>query len=442
MTSSGLWENPAFLTRVDEWLLRGKPKQNAIDWNVDPWIKAFPEYEDFLKDLRLKNLGYLGRDIVRKALQSNAAEERFVEGFLAVMIWGYAGDARGPWRAKRILDQPIAKGAIASAYGKLFNGDIIGAYEALVGSGPDYLGPAFATKYLYFASNANVQPQPVILDSLVTQGLKLWGSYKVDSINSTGKQYLEFLEYISSASNKLQIEPEDIELIVFSEIAKSKGNQTWANGQTVSDISIKQRKAWGLLLAAEILLRNPDYVLVQTQPGGGQYDCLSIRDRGGLSTFEADFNLNGSIHFLQPKAMHFNWEELIERGVSSTCELLAETFTWSKNVDLNLASPTSLSLRQLASLAVENIHNPKWDIACLVSDNSAYGQSINHDAFEAFSEIPSDLSDYPEIIGMPKESWFWSINFDGVVTGILDTYKAVYHFENQSTSRFAWSNQE
>ena len=101
MSKPELWENPAFVTRVDEWFLRGKPKQNPIDWNPNPWIEAFPEHAPFLKELRLQSLGYLGRDLVRETLLRYADDGKHLEGFLAVMIWGYADDARGPFRTKR-----------------------------------------------------------------------------------------------------------------------------------------------------------------------------------------------------------------------------------------------------------------------------------------------------------------------------------------------------
>ena len=438
MSKYQLWEHPAFLTKVDEWSLRGQPKQNGIDWNLDSWIKTFPEHIEFLKELRLKNLGYLGRDLVRETVQTYAVEKRFVEGFLAVMIWGYADDARGPWRTKRILDQPIALTAISTAYGFLLTGDVMGAYRALIDSGPEHLGPAFATKYLYFGAKKDIRPRPVILDSLITEGFKKWADKSINATNATAQQYFDFLKYIEQTSEKLDIFPEDIELVMFTEVAKIKGSQSWVNRQLIKDISKSQRKAWGLLLASEIMMRNPNLVLFQSEPGGGQYDCLSLRDIEGKDIFEADFNLNGSIHFLHPKAHHFDWDELIERGVSSTCEMLADSFGWSRDVELKEASDTSKSLRHLASLAVKNISNIRWDFKCLVSDSSSFGQHTNYDAFEKLSGVPSDLTFYPEIPGMPKEAWFWSIIMDEEIVALLDAHKAILYSTSGSSSSALW----
>jgi len=441
MSTLQLWEHPAFLTRVDEWVLRGQPKQNGVDWTLESWIETFPNYAAFLKELKLKNLGYLGRDLVKETVQTLSVEGNFAESFLAVMIWGYADDARGPWRTKRILDQPIAIKSIPNAYRFLQAGDVIGAYEDLIDSGPEHLGPAFATKYLYFAARSDVRPRPVILDSLIADGLKRWGGKSINSVNATAQQYFDFLEYIEKASEQFGILPEDVELIMFTEIAKLKGSQSWVNRQHIKDISKKHRKAWGLLLASEIMLRNPNLVLFQSEPGGGQYDCFSLRDSGGDSTFEADFNINGSIHFFHPKIKHYQWHELIERGVSSSCEMLADSFGWSRDVNLEEASKTSKSIRFLASMAIKNISNLSWDFKCLVSDSSSFGQHIDHGAFEKFPEISSDLTSYPELLGMPKGNWFWSISMDGEIFSLLDTYKAILYSDSSPYVSAIWPEQ-
>ena len=38
-----------------------------------------------------------------------------------------------------------------------------------------------------------------------------------------------------------------------------------------------------------------------------------------------------------------------------------------------------------------------------------------------FSEFTSDLSEYPELDGMPKETWFWAVKENGNVVGLVDT---------------------
>ena len=432
MERKDLWENPGFITRIDEWVLRGKPKQNPIDWNFERWGAIFPEHLEFLRDLQLHNLGYLGRDLVRDTVERYSSEGRYIEGFLAVMIWGYGDDARGPWRTKRILDQPIAREAISKSYQSLMEGKLIDAYRTLIEEGPDFLGPAFGTKYLYFAAKRSMHPKPVILDSLVSIGLKTWGNFDINPTTALAQQYLNFLLHIQEASEMLTVTPEELELVLFSETAKLKGNQAWSNRQQTNDVSANERKAWGLLLASEILLRNPDCILFQTYPGGGQYDCLSIRNWRGSGVFKADLNLKGSIRFFHTELPVYNWEDLVERGAVAMCEMISTALGFSRNAQLEHASPTALAIRKLARLAIANISNPDIDIQCVVSDDSVYGQFIHKELPSKFSEFTSDLSEYPELDGMPKETWFWAVKENGNVVGLVDTFLGVYHSSMES----------
>ena len=151
---STLSKNSEFATRVDEWRLRGKPKQHAIEWNLEQWAKTFPDQADFLNELSRRKLGMLDRELVHQTVFLEAEKGNYLNGFLAVMIWGYGGDARGPFRTNRILQQPNALDSIEKAFHFLQDLEIGEAYDCLVTNGPKYLGPAFATKHLYFASNS------------------------------------------------------------------------------------------------------------------------------------------------------------------------------------------------------------------------------------------------------------------------------------------------
>jgi hypothetical protein len=247
-TNQFLWENPAFLTRVDEWVLSGCPEQNSIDWNLEPWVNEFPEYEVFLNNLYMGNLGFLNRDIVKNTVQEECENSRYIEGFLAVMIWGYASDPRGPHRTKQVVSQEKAFTSIETAYTSLLNDDVKSAYEALVTNGPKYLGPAFATKYLYFASQESVTPTPLILDSQVAEGLARWGNNLFNSITASAKDYLNYLDYMKIAAQKIGLSEEDLEFLIFSENAKLKGNQSWANRSSGVYVTITETRAWALSL--------------------------------------------------------------------------------------------------------------------------------------------------------------------------------------------------
>ena len=435
-----LWENPSFLTRVDEWVLSGCPEQNSIDWNIESWVKEFPEYESFLSQLYVRNLGFLNRVIVRNTVQEESENSRFIEGFLAVMIWGYASDPRGPHRTKQVISQEKALTAIETAYTSLLNDDVKSAYEALVTNGPKYLGPAFATKYLYFASQESVTPTPLILDSQVAEGLERWGNNLFNSITASAKDYLNYLDYMKIAAQKIGLSEEDLEFLIFSENAKLKGNQSWANRPSGVYVTIAETRAWALLLASEILLRDSNLVAYYSQPGGGQYDCISIRELEKRTGMEADFNIRGSIHFFEPEANHYSWESLVSRGVSGMCEMLAEVYGWDHSVNLDKASTWAKSFRSMARFAISSSSDTRTKYECLVIDNSAYGLSVDSSIFDEFPAAGDEREDYPNLLHLPQEAWFWKVIKDDEVLGLIDTYSGLHFFKSKEVEDLNWPN--
>ena len=436
MQSLQLWENPAFITRVDEWRLNKCLPQNAIDWTPGPWIMEFPEYSEFLNDLYVEHLGFLDRKIVKDTIAKYAEHNCYVEGFLVVMIWGYAADPRGPFRTKRVLSQSIATESIEASYKALSENDIYVAYETLETRGPKFLGPAFATKYLYFAKAGDGSLTPLILDSLVSEGLKKWGGVSFSSISVGAKTYIDYLQYMSDSAAKLGVSPEDLEFLVFSETAKQKGNQSWSNRAGSQLVSESEIESWALLLAAEILLRDSNLVVYYSQPGGGQYECLSIRELEKRTGLEMDLNMAGSIHIFEPTPNRYSWEELISRGVSGFCELLAEQYQWNSQVDLSSASQVGKSFRALASLKMDL--NSEARIRSLVCDNSAYGVSVNSAAFEKFPEAAENIKTYPELCRLPGQAWFWSIEQGDRIVGLFDTHKGVHYLLDGVVQRTLW----
>ena len=76
--------------------------------------------------------------------------------FIASMVWGNGGTGYGPYRTSVALNIPRTKGvnpiSVIEKVGELAaTGDVKGAYEAMMNS-LWRIGPAFGTKFLYFAS--------------------------------------------------------------------------------------------------------------------------------------------------------------------------------------------------------------------------------------------------------------------------------------------------
>ena len=431
-----LWENPAFITRVDQWRLSKSPSQNAIDWTPTPWVAEFPEYSEFLSDLYVEHLGFLDRKIVKETVAKYAERNCHVEGFLAVMIWGYAADPRGPSRTKRVLSQSNASESIKASYRALSENDIYSAYEKLETKGPKFLGPAFASKYLYFAYVGRETLTPLILDSLVSEGLQRWGGVNFSSTSVSAKTYIDYLQYMSNSAAKLEVSPEDLEFLVFSETAKRKGNQSWSNRTRSQLVSETEVEAWALLLAAEILLRDSNLVVHYSKPGGGQYECLSVRESEKRIGLEIDLNITGSIHIFSPTPNRYSWEDLISRGVSGFCELLAQHYQWDLEVELESASQIGKSFRAMAVLKIDQ--HPEARIRSLVCDNSAYGISIDSGAFQKFPEAVKSIESFPNLGSLPGEAWFWSVEVDDQIVGLFDTYHGVHYFPGVVAQKTTW----
>ncbi|KAB1950061.1 TY-Chap2 family putative peptide chaperone [Brevibacterium linens] len=49
-------------------------------------------------------------------------------------------------------------------------------------------------------------------------------------------------------------------------------------------------------VASELIRRHPELELIETHPGGGLYDCLSVLSNEGSAKLDIDLNRNGRIH--------------------------------------------------------------------------------------------------------------------------------------------------
>lgn len=106
---------------------------------------------------------------VRAAEQS----ESWAEAFVATQVWGYGVTGYGPYRTRQVLAQPGAEAVLTEAMSLLVDKGAVAAYEAL--NTLDGLGPAFLTKFLYFAGLALPEvkgSRPLILDSVLAGVLR------------------------------------------------------------------------------------------------------------------------------------------------------------------------------------------------------------------------------------------------------------------------------
>ena len=407
--------NHEISTRVEEWTLRGKPKQNGVDWPLDPWINLFPEHKDFLTSLKYRNAGLIDRDLVHKVTMHENSKQNYLAGFLPAMIWGYASVAYGPTRVRKIFDQEKTEKAIADCVSKISANDLAGAFDSLITNGPKGLGCAFGSKYLYFASPSSSRVEPLILDSLMNQALTKWCGVHFDPLSATSETYLEYITFMANVAKVHEVSSGELEEVLFTEIAKELGNQSWANSQAPSELSESDFYAWALLLASEIALRDSNIVVTRTHPGGGQYDCISIRSTDDDKRLWIDLNVKGSLHVIanDETVLSCSWDALISTGIQKTLKLWARPLGIREEVDLSLASNGAKAFRFLASFNIKNHKNSDYRVVPIFEE-SVRESLISWFPREAISKLP----DHP--LHWPKESWLWAITYKNETSRIYE----------------------
>lgn len=310
--------------RVEEWIAIGKPRQSGFDWKLDPWLRAFPEHEHFLRQLKYRQLGFIDRQLVKDVAARPDLDQEKV--FLAVMIWGYGTVGYGPHRVRNILDQKSSTGSIRAAHELLQKGEVANAYDVLITDGPDGLGPAFGTKYLYFAAGDSCEFRPLILDRLIAEAVNEWGrlAKPINSLKSDSQGYVEYLRLMSEAADIFGITEDDLEEVLFSNMARDLGSTTWVTSAVDASLQSSGEFYLGLLLASEILIRDEDLRLTFTAPGGGQYDNLTLVSESGERKANIEINLNGSFLYPSSTPVRFTWSELKAKGIQGTLKLLSE----------------------------------------------------------------------------------------------------------------------
>lgn len=165
-------ETPLALREAHEqWTVGRSPEQPPISWKIEKWTNRFPEHRTFLTALHENPLD---RAHVASVGEEITSKDRAIELFLATMIWGFGSAGYGPFRTKRILDTPDAGtnllelAQIASQEGGLAAFVHFASKRHANGQYLKFLGPAFGTKYIYFAQMAK-RPEKAtpVMDAVV-----------------------------------------------------------------------------------------------------------------------------------------------------------------------------------------------------------------------------------------------------------------------------------
>jgi hypothetical protein len=147
----------------------------------------------------------LVRDVVLKAECDN---QRLLEAFVLVMAWGFPRNGYGPYRTSVMLEslaeQPMLLTRVVTALSEKSSQSTIDAYEDLLRI--EQCGPAFATKFLYFASPTDYRVP--IFDAVVAQWLnspeRVGAVNGVKRLNSQNMKHFEpYLHFCRETSDKL-----------------------------------------------------------------------------------------------------------------------------------------------------------------------------------------------------------------------------------------------
>ena len=175
----------------------------------------------------------LGPDVVPAALQSATTISRdavfavaadAVRGeasptalFVASMMWGFGPVGYGAWRTKQMLQSGDSAPRLYRVLDRVTAGGATEGYSALATSERIRgLGPAFGTKYLYFAGfRTGAEPRPLILDRVVADWIAKSTDLRLNPWKWDTTTYATYLHTIRRWSDTCDRAPDVIEHAIF-----------------------------------------------------------------------------------------------------------------------------------------------------------------------------------------------------------------------------------
>jgi hypothetical protein len=209
---------PFKLKRLQEWLqnvtLSSQPEQT---FDADKWLKEIQLAE--IKVILERHPRAIKRiDIVALAGEAgeNPAPASIRRVFLATMLWGYTNVGYGPWRVARMLGNLAQLDRVLSeAHKAIRSSNIRQAYTSLQDAHIPYFGPAFFTKFLYFAGlGCGVDHFPLILDSRVMLSLQELLGANAPALGELD-DYLQYVACLHEWAELLDCRADSIEYLLF-----------------------------------------------------------------------------------------------------------------------------------------------------------------------------------------------------------------------------------
>lgn len=213
-----LYRPPRKLMRLLEWLqnatLSHQPPQIFYPEN---WLHAI-ELDEMRAVLQRFPTSLRRFDIVPLAREASETEtpSAIRQLFLATMLWGYGTVGYGPWRMAHItsnikqLDDVLFNALRAIKYGNVRT-----AFSVLHDAHIPFLGPAYFTKYLYFAGlGCGIDHYPLILDTRILQSLSALIGKRTFS-EGTVNDYHNYVVTLHEWAEMLDCRADSIEYLLF-----------------------------------------------------------------------------------------------------------------------------------------------------------------------------------------------------------------------------------
>jgi hypothetical protein len=210
---------------VATWKENGALHQEPINWEPakSNWLRDLPHLVDFIENLPI----LLDRRSIREIFESefHATEAKFA----TVMIWGYGVVGYGSFRTKKMFGSSDFLAKVEESYRLSRSGHFLDAYRFLSKNRIEWLGPAFATKWISFASPTS-NPAP-IYDSFVSKWFghvvpDVFGPISSSSLPWNLKTYATYVNWMQEQAGLLNVNIGDLELLIFQDAMRTFPNSS------------------------------------------------------------------------------------------------------------------------------------------------------------------------------------------------------------------------
>lgn len=210
-----------------EWEARDRCAQASVPWQRDRWIDKLPQLTPLFEALPPD----LDRGTVRAFVSSRPiTPQGMFDAMVAVYAWGWSTSPVGVLRARRVLlaGHEVVGGQLLAARARVLEAGALEGYWALARAHRvPGLGPAFGTKFLYFASAD--EGRALIFDKLVSDWLRGRVDIRIPPARWVRSGYEYYLAFMQSWADELSIDAHVLEELVFTDEASRRGLQGWAH---------------------------------------------------------------------------------------------------------------------------------------------------------------------------------------------------------------------